>query len=132
MTFVPPPDLLKQVADCAACEPTRPQVTRDGLCESHRARWNLEMCLAEPSDSSVSGGRALDTIMSGVLSSEQSGRAILAAMDRQLRALHLVWEAHERGAVRLPDRVAESVRSARFSLPPCLPAAERAEPVEVL
>ena len=123
MSFVPTPDLLRQVAACPACDPTDGEPRRQGLCDTHRARWNLEMCLADSGEPAASGDRALDHIMTGVLSSEHSGRAVLAAMERQLRALHMVWEAHERGAVRLPERVAELVRVARFNLPPCLPAA---------
>jgi hypothetical protein len=129
MSFVPSADLLRQIAICPTCESRQADGGRDGLCETHRARWNLELCL----DSQEREGedRALDRIMTGVLASEQNARAILAALDRQLRALHLVWEAHERGAVRLPDRIAESVHEARLNIPRCLPAgAERPRQVQ--
>jgi hypothetical protein len=119
MSFVPSADLLRQIANCLVCETHEAQHGRDGLCETHRARWNLELCMAEPSRET--GDDALNQIMTGVLSSEQNGRALLAALDRQMRALHLVWEAHERGVVRLPDRIAESVQLARLNVPACLP-----------
>jgi hypothetical protein len=55
----------------------------------------------------------LNTIINSVLADENSGRRLLVALERQLRALHLVWDAHQIGAVHLPDQVAEAVRLAR-------------------
>jgi hypothetical protein len=37
---------------------------------------------------------------------------LLSAFDRQRRALHMVLEAHARGAVRLPESIAASVERA--------------------
>lgn len=123
MSFVPSADLRRQIALCAACELRDPSAGREGLCDAHRYRWNLELCAA---DARVSdGAEDLDRIMQTVLASETSGRELLAVIDRQLRALSLVWEAHERGAVELPERIAESVRLARSGLPKFLPAASR-------
>ena len=118
MSFVPSAELLRQVALCAQCEVEAPAAGRQGLCPTHRARWNLELCSAEASTEDRSG--VLESIMEGVLASEAAGRQLLAALDRQLRALTLVWEAHERGAARLPDRVAQAVRDARRNVPSIL------------
>jgi hypothetical protein len=127
MPFLPSAELNRQIMGCPACAThdvaSGSDRGREGLCEAHRARWNLELCLAD--SGKEPGEDALDRIMRGVLSSEQNGRALLAALDRQLRALQLVWEAHERGAIRLPERVAESVRLARLNVPALLPG-ERA------
>jgi hypothetical protein len=123
MSFVPSADLRRQIALCPACELRDPSAGREGLCDSHRFRWNLELCAADTRRDDTD--EALDRIMQGVLASETSGRELLSAIDRQLRALALVWEAHERGAVQLPERIAESVRLARQGTPRFLPAAPR-------
>jgi hypothetical protein len=117
MSFDPSAELRRQIAACPVCDSSEIDrgLRRERLCESHRARWNLELCLADQSHADAED--VLDGIMDGVLSSERSSRAILAALDRQLRALHMVWEAHERGAIRLPERIAESVRVARLNVP---------------
>ena len=49
----------------------------------------------------------------------------LVALERQLRALHLVWDAHQIGAVHLPDQVAEAVRLARQTPQPRSPRAAK-------
>lgn len=115
MPFVPSSELLRQVASCPECEHHENRVTRDGLCEAHRSRWNLEIC---SSDSFADNGDAdLNKIMNSVLADENSSRQLLTALERQLRALHLVWDAHQIGAARLPDQVVEAVRLARLNLP---------------
>jgi hypothetical protein len=119
MSFVPSAELLRQVTACADCiTPASSVPVRDDLCATHRSRWNLELCSPPPRDE---GDVALEQIMRDVLASESGARQLLTALDRQLRALSLVWEAHERGAVRLPERIAESVRSARLNVPTALP-----------
>ena len=115
MSFVPSSELLQQIRSCPECEHRDSRVTRDGLCETHRSRWNLELVSKETL--AEEGDAALNNIMTSVLADENSGRRLLVTLERQLRALHLVWDAHQIGAVRLPDQVAEAVRLARQTNP---------------
>ena len=115
MPFVPSPGLLRQIAACLGCEHQDHRTTRDGLCETHRSRWNLEICSVN--SFTDDGDAELNEIMRTLLADENQGRQLLGALERQLRALHLVWDAHQIGAVRLPDRIAEAVRLARLSAP---------------
>lgn len=115
MPFVPSPELLRQVSECPGCEQQDGRDSRAGLCESHRARWNLEVCSSE--SFTADGDAELSQLMQMLLADENHGRQLLGALERQLRALHLVWDAHQIGAVRLPDRIAEAVRVARLSTP---------------
>jgi hypothetical protein len=116
MSFAPSSALLQQIRNCPECEHRERRVTRDGLCEFHRSKWNLELVSTE--SFADDGDAALNTIMNSVLADENSGRQLLVTLERQLRALHLVWDAHQIGAVRLPDQVAEAVRLARQSAQP--------------
>src|ERR1041385_8174518 len=116
MSFAPSSELLQQIRNCAECEHHESRVTRDGLCETHRTKWNLELVTKETL--AEDGDATLSTIRNGVLADENSGRQLLVALERQLRALHLVWDAHQIGAVHLPDKVAEAVRLARQTQPP--------------
>ena len=116
MPFVPSPELLRQIAACSGCVHQDHRTTRDGLCETHRTRWTLEVCSV--TSLTDDGDAELDQIMRTLLADENHGRQLLGALERQLRALHLVWEAHQIGAVRLPERIAEAVRLARLSAPP--------------
>lgn len=59
----------------------------------------------------------LETLVRRALSTEDGGTELLAAYERQARALDMVWEAHRRGAVRLPESVAEKVEQARVTPP---------------
>lgn len=115
MSFVPSAELLRDIALCAACTQDGPRTGRAGLCDAHRARWNLESCMAQASD----GGEqaSLQRLAHGVLSSPDVGAQLLAAFDRQRRALRLVMEAHARGAVHLPDSIADTVEKACSSGP---------------
>ena len=115
MSFVPSAELLRDIALCAACIQDRGRTGRAGLCDGHRARWNLEVCMAETADVSADG--SLQRLVDGVLSSPDGGAQLLSAFDRQRRALHLVLEAHARGAVRLPDSIARTVERAATSGP---------------
>jgi hypothetical protein len=110
MSFVPSADLLREIALCAACTQDVPRTARAGLCDDHRARWNLEACMAQTSDASDES--SLQRLVTGVLSTPDGGAQLLSAFDRQRRALRLVLEAHDRGAVRLPDSIAETVERA--------------------
>jgi hypothetical protein len=116
MSFAPSSELLQQIRNCTECEHQERRVTRDGLCEIHRSKWNLELVSKE--SRADEGDAALTTIMNSVLADENSSRHLLVALERQLRALHLVWDAHQIGAVRLPEQVAEAVRLARQSPQP--------------
>lgn len=55
---------------------------------------------------------SLQRLVRGILASPDGGAQLLSAFDRQRRALRLVWEAHNRGAVRLPESIAASVEKA--------------------
>jgi hypothetical protein len=121
MSFAPSSGLLEQIRGCSECEQDARRVTREGLCETHRSRWNLELCSTERA--SDEGDADLNRIMASLLADENSGRRLLVALERQLRALTLVWDAHQIGAVRLPDQVAEAVRLARTNQGPARPRA---------
>jgi hypothetical protein len=115
MSFVPSADLLRDIACCSACTQDAPRAGRAGLCDDHRARWNLEACMAESTDSVEQA--SLQRLVHAVLASPDGGAQLLSAFDRQRRALRLVWEAHNRGAVRLPESIAASVERACASGP---------------
>jgi hypothetical protein len=121
MSFVPSPELLRSIDACSECEHQHGRATREGLCETHRSRWNLELCSA--SSFTDDGDAELNQIMRTLLADENHSRQLLGALERQLRALHLVWDAHQIGAVRLPERIAEAVRVARLSSPTTKPEA---------
>jgi hypothetical protein len=110
MSFVPSADLLRDIAVCVACTQDASRSGRAGLCDDHRARWNLESCMAETSDTPEQ--ESLQRLVHGVMSSPDGGAQLLSAFDRQRRALELVLEAHSRGAVRLPDSIADTVERA--------------------
>jgi hypothetical protein len=113
MSFVPSADLLRDIALCAVCTQDTARNGRAGLCDDHRARWNLEACVAETSNPD----EQVQQLVLGVLSSPDGGTQLLSAFDRQRRALRLVMEAHARGAVRLPDSIADTVERACASGP---------------
>jgi len=123
MSFVPSAELLRGIAMCAACTQEAPRNGRAGLCDDHRSRWNLEACMAHASDESADVG--LRRLVTGVLASPEGGAELLSAFDRQRRALRLVLEAHARGAVRLPESVAETVERACAAGPRFLSDASR-------
>jgi hypothetical protein len=110
MSFVPSAELLRGIAMCAACTQDAPRNGRAGLCDDHRTRWNLEACMAHASDENAD--TALQRLVTGVLASPGGGAELLSAFDRQRRALRLVLEAHARGAVLLPESIAETVEQA--------------------
>lgn len=66
--------------------------------------------MQRPSDGTDDG--SLQTLVHGVLTSPDGGMQLLSAFDRQRRALRLVLEAHARGAVLLPDSIAQTVERA--------------------
>lgn len=109
MSFVPSADLLRDIALCTACVQDDTRAERVGLCDDHRARWNLEACMANTSDGD---DPTLQGLVHGVLTSPDGGAQLLSAFDRQRRALRLVLEAHARGAVQLPESIAATVERA--------------------
>ncbi|HVX39950.1 MAG TPA: hypothetical protein VHB25_10285 [Gemmatimonadaceae bacterium] len=123
MSFVPSADLLRDIALCDACTTSAPRPVRAGLCEDHRARWNLEACMAQAEDAGESA--SLQRLVRALLASPDGGVQLLSAFDRQRRALRLVWEAHARGAVRLPESIAETVERACASGPRFLTGGSR-------
>jgi hypothetical protein len=92
-------------------------MSRFGLCEVHRSRWNLEACTNDEPDRSAMAADDLESLMREALTSEDGGTQFLAAYERQARALDAVWEAHRRGAVHLPTAVADKVEEARKAPP---------------
>lgn len=123
MSFVPSPELLREIALCAVCTQDAPRTGRAGLCTLHRTRWNLEACMADVSE--PGDQNSLQRLVSGVLASPESGAQLLSAFDRQRRALLLVLEAHARGAVRLPESIASMVERACKSEPRFLTGGSR-------
>jgi len=59
----------------------------------------------------------LESLLKRALTSEEGGTQFLAAYERQARALDAVWEAQSRGAVQLPQSVADKVEQARTTPP---------------
>lgn len=67
-------------------------------------------------------GHDLDALLLQLFATPQVASEMMAAASAQARALALVWEAHERGAIALPDPVARAVADARARVPRvCLP-----------
>ena len=124
MSYVPSAELLREIALCATCTQDAPRTGRAGLCQRHRARWNLEACMAE-SSAPMAEHDSLRGLAQSLLSQDDAGAQLLTAFDRQRRALRLVWEAHARGAVRLPESVAATVERACDVEPRFLPAGSR-------
>jgi len=125
MSFVPSAELLRDVACCVACTQDTPRTGRAGLCDDHRSRWNLEACMADSTD--VPEQESLERLVHGVLAAPDGGAQLLSAFERQRRALRLVWEAHNRGAVRLPESIAASVEKACASGPRFLAGGARSK-----
>ena len=120
MSQVPSVDLARAIARCPHCQlplPLEGMLSREGLCEVHRTRWNLEACAQSDTDRTPMEADYLESLMREALTSADGGTQFLAAYQRQVRALEAVWEAHRRGAVHLPEAVAEKVEEARTSPP---------------
>jgi conjugal transfer/entry exclusion protein len=69
------------------------------------------------SEREVMSTQRLESLLRRALASEEGGTQFLAAYERQARALDAVWEAHRRGAVHLPQAVADKVEQARTTPP---------------
>lgn len=68
---------------------------------------------------------SLQRLVTGVLATPEGGAELLSVFDRQRRALRLVLEAHARGAVLLPESIAETVERACSAGPRFLDGASR-------
>lgn len=118
MSQVPSVDLARAIARCPHCRSSQGSTScREGLCEVHRARWNLEACTRTEADREVPIEHHLESLIRRALESEEGGTQFLAAYQRQASALEAVWEAHRRGAVHLPQSVADKVEQARTTPP---------------
>ena len=129
MSLVPSVELARAIARCPHCRLTEPDdgtIRREGLCEVHRGQWNLEACTEGEPARPLMAASYLESLMREALASEDGGTQFLAAYERQARALEAVWEAHRRGAVRLPEAVADKVEEARTSPPRFLRGGVRA------
>jgi hypothetical protein len=118
MEQVPSVELARAIARCPHCQTLHAGTSsREGLCEPHRARWNLEVCLNGEADGEAKSEVYFESLVRRALSTEDGGTQLLAAYERQVRALEMVWEAHRRGAVKLPGAVADIVEQARDTQP---------------
>lgn len=119
MSLVPSHDLVNEIEGCPECSfvmEVEGVPSREGLCERHRARWNLEACLSRPEAEDMADAY-LDRLMLRAMASGTTGVELLSAFECQARALEMVWEAHRRGAAQLPPRVAASLERARTAMP---------------
>jgi hypothetical protein len=117
MSFQPTITLRNVIAACETCrsDGTSP-IDRAMLCDTHRARFNLEMC-ADRAALQEGPADHLDELMRRAMASGELGTELLAAFRRQAQALDAVWEAHRRGAAHLPDGVAANVERALVKVP---------------
>lgn len=116
MSSIPSTELARQIDECPDCH--REGVARggrDGLCSTHRSRWNLEACMTRQNDDMATG--YLERLVRRAIASETSGASVLTALEYQARALDMVWEAHRRGAAQLPPGVADTLERARSAIP---------------
>jgi hypothetical protein len=127
MPFVPSVGLRNVIAGCDACRSDGiAPIDRAQLCDTHRARYNLEMCSDR---AALEEGPVdhLDDLMRRAMASGELGTELLAAFRRQARALDAVWEAYRRGAAQLPDGVAAGVERALVKVPRILGGAPMRE-----
>ena len=117
MSFQPTITLRNVIAACETCRSDGSSpIDRATLCDSHRARFNLEMC-ADRAALQEGPADHLDELMRRAMASGELGTELLAAFRRQAQALDAVWEAHRRGAAHLPDGVAANVERALVKVP---------------
>lgn len=117
MSFTASVGLRNIIAACDNCrsDGTTP-IDRAMLCDSHRARYNLELC-ADRAALQEGPADHLDDLMRRAMASGELGTELLAAFRRQAQALDAVWEAYRRGAAHLPDSVAANVERAMVKVP---------------
>jgi hypothetical protein len=128
MSLVPSTQLAGEIADCAECHPPLVgELSREGLCEIHRQRWNFEACTTTGDREEMAGGY-LERLVQRAIASEPGGTGFLSALEAQARALDMVWEAHRRGAAHLPAPVAATLERARSAVPRFLSGAPMRAP----
>jgi hypothetical protein len=117
MPFQPSISLKNAIASCDTCTSDGVvPIDRTALCETHRARFNLEVC-ADRAALQEGPLEHLDELMRRAMATGELGTELLTAFRRQARALESVWEAYRRGAAQLPDGVAASVEGALVKVP---------------
>jgi hypothetical protein len=119
MSLVPSRDLVNEIDECPDCSVSMEDggvPGREGLCETHRSRWNLEACLARPETEDMADSY-LDRLVLRAMASGTTGAELLSAFECQARALDMVWEAHRLGVAQLPPGVAASLERARTAMP---------------
>ncbi len=114
MTVLPSTPLAADVASCDACHARVTPAGTTSLCVRHEAVWRFEREVAV-SSAPMAGDVA--PLLHEVLTTGERGSDLLDAFRRQASALNTVWEAHLRGAARLPEEVADLVRGAREGAP---------------
>jgi hypothetical protein len=82
----------------------------------------------EPAGNGDLGGD-LAMLLNTVLRSSNTAAELLLSLQTHVHALTLVSEAHERGAITLPESVVRSVRLARSQIPAFLTGARGAVPI---
>src|ERR1700722_5649591 len=65
MAFVPSAELRRLINSCPSCTAHDAASGREGLCEIHRVRWNMEACM--PEGLAEEAQETLDRIMRSVL-----------------------------------------------------------------
>src|SRR5215510_10374341 len=90
MSLVPSRDLVNEIEECPDCTSSMENEaeglpSREGLCERHRARWNLEACLARPETEDMADAY-LDRLMLRAMASGTTGAELLSAFECQARA----------------------------------------------
>ena len=73
-------------------------------------------------------GGDLAMLLNNVLRSSNAATELLFSLQTHIHALNLVSEAHERGAITLPESVIRAVRLARSELPAFLTGVRAAVP----
>ena len=117
MPFVPSVGLRNVIAACDTCRSDGiVPIDRGMLCDTHRARCNLEIC-ADRAVLEEGPVEHLDDLMRRAMATGELGTELLSAFRRQARALDAVWEAYRRGAAHLPDSVAATVERAVVKVP---------------
>ena len=114
MTVLPSAPLAVDVAACPDCRARATAAGTSSLCPRHEAVWRFEQEVGLPREPMADD---VGSLLREVLSTGDRGGDLLSAVRRQASALNTVWEAHVRGAVRLPEEVAEMVRAAREAAP---------------
>lgn len=88
-------------------------------CNEQREAW-MEETVRMSSPRYERFSDSIETLLNGTMTADGAGLELLLALQSHVSALDGVWEAHQRGAVVLPESVARSVSVARMQIPRCL------------